>query len=219
MAMTPINFVVLEHRYGHDQFECPASSTASTIPGSRFDVSTSSLPDRRCELRACCFIASSRPPSWCRVDGIRLARVQANSGGALCAATRRSLPLSSKIEMPNLASQMRTAFSSMVGNTGSRSPGRALNDLKHFRGSSLLLQASICALQFVEQSRILDGDDGLSGEVLDQLDLLIAERANFLAVHNDSADQFVFLQHRNGHKCPNTAQFNGRNNFRIAFVM
>ena len=29
--------------------------------------------------------------------------------------------------------------------------------------------------QLVEQPRVLDGDDGLSGEVLDQLDLLVSE--------------------------------------------
>ena len=35
---------------------------------------------------------------------------------------------------------------------------------------------TICA-QFVEQSRVLNGDDGLGGEVLHQLDLLVGERA------------------------------------------
>ena len=35
--------------------------------------------------------------------------------------------------------------------------------------------------QFVEQPRVLDGDDRLGGEVLDQFDLLVGERANFLA--------------------------------------
>ena len=31
-----------------------------------------------------------------------------------------------------------------------------------------------CAAQLVEQPRVLDGDDGLGGEVLHQLDLLVA---------------------------------------------
>ena len=35
--------------------------------------------------------------------------------------------------------------------------------------------------QFVEQSRVLDGDNGLGGEVLDQFDLLLGEGTNFLA--------------------------------------
>src|SRR5262249_44002849 len=37
--------------------------------------------------------------------------------------------------------------------------------------------------QFGEQTHILDGDDGLAGETLHQLDLLFGERANFLAIH------------------------------------
>jgi hypothetical protein len=41
---------------------------------------------------------------------------------------------------PNVASQMRTASSSMVANTGWRSPGGATDDLKNFRRGSLLLQ-------------------------------------------------------------------------------
>ena len=42
--------------------------------------------------------------------------------------------------MPNLASQMRVAFSSMAWNTGSSSPGELLDDLQHLRGRGLLLQ-------------------------------------------------------------------------------
>src|SRR5262249_6524308 len=41
----------------------------------------------------------------------------------------------------------------------------------------------LCSLaQFVEQPRILDCDDGLSGEVRQQLDLFIRERTNLLTV-------------------------------------
>ena len=36
--------------------------------------------------------------------------------------------------------------------------------------------------QFVEQPRVLDGDDGLGGEILDQLDLLFGEWPDLLAV-------------------------------------
>ena len=38
--------------------------------------------------------------------------------------------------------------------------GRTRNDLQHFRGGGLLLERLEFA-QFVEQSRVLDGDDGL----------------------------------------------------------
>ena len=37
--------------------------------------------------------------------------------------------------------------------------------------------------QLVEQARVLDRDDGLGGEVLDQLDLLVGERPDFLRGH------------------------------------
>ena len=50
--------------------------------------------------------------------------------------------------------------------------------------------------QLVEQARVLDGDDGLGGEVLDQLDLLVGERPHLLAINGDGADQLVLLEHR-----------------------
>ena len=49
--------------------------------------------------------------------------------------------------------------------------------------------------QFVEQPRILDGDNGLGGEVLDQCDLLGGKGANFLAGQMKRADQFVLFKH------------------------
>ena len=61
---------------------------------------------------------------------------------------------------------------------------RTGDDLQHFGGRGLLLQRLreiIGALtQLVEQPRVLDGDDGLGGEVLHQLDLLIGERDGLL---------------------------------------
>jgi hypothetical protein len=36
--------------------------------------------------------------------------------------------------------------------------------------------------QFVEQPRVLDGDDGLGGEIRDQSDLPIGEWTDFLAI-------------------------------------
>jgi hypothetical protein len=54
-----------------------------------------------------------------------------------------------------------------------------------------------CALaQFVEQPSVLDGDDGLRGEALHQLDLLGGEGPHLLAVNADRADQVIVLQHR-----------------------
>src|SRR5262245_50599055 len=49
---------------------------------------------------------------------------------------------------------------------------RAANDLEHVGGGGLLLER---LAQLVEQARVLDGDDGLRGEILDQIYLLIVE--------------------------------------------
>ena len=80
---------------------------------------------------------------------------------------------------------MRIAFSSIALNTGSSSPGEL----------EMTLSTSVVAVccssdsqivgalaQLVEQPRVLDGDDGLRGEVLHQLDLLVGERADLLAI-------------------------------------
>ena len=37
--------------------------------------------------------------------------------------------------------------------------------------------------QLIKQARVLDGDDGLSGEVSDELDLLCGKGPNFLPVN------------------------------------
>ena len=57
---------------------------------------------------------------------------------------------------------------------------RAADDLEHVGGRGLLLQRFA---QFVEQPRILDGDDRLCGKVLHQRNLLVGEGADVLAVN------------------------------------
>src|SRR5262245_3619253 len=49
--------------------------------------------------------------------------------------------------------------------------------------------------QFVEELAVLDRDNGLRGEVRDQLDLLVGEGTNFLAEDRNRADQFFVLKH------------------------
>ena len=56
--------------------------------------------------------------------------------------------------------------------------------------------------QLAEQPRVLDGDDGLGGEVLHQLDLLVRERSYLLAVDDDGTDQQFIFQHRNRKQRP-----------------
>ena len=97
--------------------------------------------------------------------------------------------------MPNLAShRCACAFASMVSNTGCSSPGELADDLEHLGGRGLLLQQ--ISPQLVEQAGVLDGDDGLGGEVRDQLDLLVGKGPHLLAINGDSADQLAFLEHR-----------------------
>ena len=49
--------------------------------------------------------------------------------------------------------------------------------------------------KLVEQPRVLDGDDGLGGEVLDKVDLFIVKWPHLLSINGDDADQFVFPDH------------------------
>ena len=72
--------------------------------------------------------------------------------------------------------------------------------LQHLGGRGLLLQRLgqiVGALaQLVEQPRVLDGDHGLGGEVLHQLDLLVVERPHLLAIDGDRADNLLVAEHR-----------------------
>src|SRR5262245_46616008 len=96
---------------------------------------------------------------------------------------------------------------------------RGGNDLQDIGRRSLplerLTQIIGALAQLVKQARVLDGDDGLRGEVLDQLDLLLAERAYLLAVDADHADQFVVLEHRDDEESANSGLFNPRDHERI----
>src|SRR6516164_6263661 len=86
--------------------------------------------------------------------------------------------------------------------------GRAADSLEHVCGRGLLLKGFP---QFLEQPCILDRDDGLFGEVAEQLDLLIRERTNFLAEYIDAPDQFGVLEHRDNEYRPGARQFAARN--------
>ena len=54
--------------------------------------------------------------------------------------------------------------------------------------SSDSVRSARALAQFVEQPRVLDGDDRLGGEGLDQLDLLLSKRSYVSAVQNQNAD-------------------------------
>ena len=81
------------------------------------------------------------------------------------------------------ASQSRAADFKSVSSTNCKIECRTADDFEHVGGRGLLLKRFA---QFVEQPRVLNGDDGLGGEVRDQLDLLVGEGTNFLAVQGEA---------------------------------
>ena len=58
-------------------------------------------------------------------------------------------------------------------------------DLEHVGGSGLLLERFA---QLVEQPCVLDSDNGLSGKILEKLDLLVGERPYLLTINRNGAD-------------------------------
>ena len=94
------------------------------------------------------------------------------------------------------ASHSRAADSISVFKHRLQIEGRATDDLEHVGGGGLLLRAD-CA-QFVEQPRVLDGDDGLVGEVLQQLDLLVGEWSDLRRWIEIAPIASFSSQHRNG---------------------
>ena len=94
--------------------------------------------------------------------------------------------------------------------------GRGADNLEHVGGGGLLLQRFA---QLAEQPRVLDGDDGLSGEVLHQLDLLVGERTHLLAVNDKCANEFVFPKHWDNQCSSHSSQINCRYTTRVPFCV
>jgi hypothetical protein len=64
--------------------------------------------------------------------------------------------------------------------------GRTTDDLEHIGRCDLLLKR---LTQFVEQPRVLYGDDSLGREVLHQLDLLVREWPYLLPIDDEGSQQ------------------------------
>jgi hypothetical protein len=71
--------------------------------------------------------------------------------------------------------------------------------------------------QLVEHARILNGDDGLAGEVFEHIDLGVGEWLNLLPVDHDGTDELALLKHGNAKKRSGPGNFDGDNAQRIAF--
>src|SRR5262245_10891548 len=91
---------------------------------------------------------------------------------------------------------------------------RSADHFEQIGGGGLLLER---LAQLVEQAGVFDGNDGLTGEALDQLDLLVCERPHFLPVDGDRADQFTLLEHRHPEGRASTAEVGESDQPRIAF--
>src|ERR1700732_2958301 len=77
--------------------------------------------------------------------------------------------------------------------------------------AAFFLKLSRTQAQFVEQAHVLDGDHGLGSEALDQLDLLLRERAHLLAIDHDHPDQLILLEHRSTENSAIAAELDGGN--------
>src|SRR5436190_23918814 len=99
--------------------------------------------------------------------------------------------------LPLSASHRRAADSTSVWSTDFRSKVDRLITLSTSAVAVWLQRFA----QLVEQARVLDGDDGLGGEVAQQIDLFVGESKHLLAKNADRADQFIVLEHRDGDDC------------------
>ena len=91
------------------------------------------------------------------------------------------------------ASQSRAADSTSVCSTVCRSKAERLMT---FSTSAVAVCCCNEFAQFLQQPRILDGDDRLFGKIAQKRDLLIGERLNFLAINRNRADKITVPEHR-----------------------
>ncbi len=75
--------------------------------------------------------------------------------------------------------------------------GRTADDLEYVGGGGLLLQGYA---QLVQQPRVFDCDDGLGGEILYQIYLLVSERPDLFPVDGDHTSQRIVFEHRHKKK-------------------
>ena len=124
-----------------------------------------------------------------RPVGPRIARshIQRTQAVRHCSATCvKALAVVQSNRLPNWPRRCGPHFPAWRGTPARARRANCEMTLSTSRGRGLLLQRLaqiIGALaQLVEQPRVLDGDDGLGGEVLHQLDLLVGEWADLLAI-------------------------------------
>src|SRR5262245_25074553 len=99
--------------------------------------------------------------------------------------------------------------------------GRTADEPEDLGGRGLMLQRLaqifVALAQLLEDAGVLDGDDGLRGEVRHQFDLLLGERAHLLAINDDGADELVRLKHWHAEYCPRVSRLDDGDETRITF--
>ncbi len=73
--------------------------------------------------------------------------------------------------------------------------------------------------EFVQQPRVLDGDNGLSGEVCDQFDLFGSEFADFLPVDGYRSYKLAFPEHWNDEQSASPREFNHPDRSNVALFV
>ena len=119
--------------------------------------------------------------------------------GTIVAGQRDHLAVEPEHETEKAITQPRRTRRDSVEH-GLHVGGRARDDAQDFAGRRLLLQrhgeVAIARLELLEEAHVLDGDDGLVGEGLEQLDLAIGEGAGLGAQYRDGADGHALAHHR-----------------------
>ena len=117
------------------------------------------------------------------------------------------------------ARQSRAARSINVARTDGRSKRGAADRLEDLLGCCLTLertrQLAVPRLELLEQPHVLDGDHGLGGERLRQLDLLGREGFDLAPPHVNDANGAAFTQERRGQHCPSWETFQRVGKFRF----
>src|SRR5215471_18089740 len=137
--------------------------------------------------------------------------LQISYGVRICVVARRKMTFSVLLELedhcPIRLAQTRGGCGNGIDD-GLQVGCRLADDAEDLTCSRLLLKGFA---KLIEQPRVLDGDDGLGGEVLHQFDLPAGEGAHLLAVDNKCADQFAFSKQRGQQECSNATKLNSRN--------
>jgi len=91
--------------------------------------------------------------------------------------------------------------------------GRGIDDAQHLGGGGLLFQGFA---RLGDEARVLHRDDRLRREVLQQRNLLVRERADFLAVNQDESDNRVIFPQWHQKLGPGAAEIDQRASMRLA---